>query len=328
MRQQKSNGTGTSKRSPRMPSANVEAEPVPVSDPESVASPDEISAFMLILRSTLSSEPFPVAGSLRDEPAYFSRARAVPPPTAFSQSVGSSDEALRPGTVSFTDDLLARDAAAFQEVARVLGAAETWLAVVDESTGLMPIAARDALKAEMGRATALLQLLRFLKGDFAPPRDTVSCEDVVRRVLQSVESERRLRGITVTTPPVLTELSVVGDESLLAHVLFALVIATFSLLEGVRHPRVVVSLAASGADVVLSVIQEQAPATRAWADRPLGATWTDAEGGVFGAVAMSAAEQIAARWGGRFAVRVAAHSTNVSICLPAVRSAVAQPDAM
>jgi hypothetical protein len=68
-----------------------------------------------------------------------------------------------------------------------------------QSTGLLRLAALDVVRAETARAGGLLQLLRFLRGDISPPMTAVSTTAVVQRVVQALESERRLRSIALTT---------------------------------------------------------------------------------------------------------------------------------
>src|SRR5262245_27109374 len=91
------------------------------------------------------------------------------------------------------------EAAAFDEVARSLAAAEACVPLLAQSTGLLRIAALDVVKAETARAGGLLQLLRFLRGDTTPAMTAVSTTAVLQRVVQAVESERRLRGIALTS---------------------------------------------------------------------------------------------------------------------------------
>ena len=80
-----------------------------------------------------------------------------------------------------------------------LAAAEACVPLLAQSTGLLRIAALDVVRAETARAGGLLQLLRFLRGDVSPAVTAVSTSAVVQRVAQALESERRLRSVSLTT---------------------------------------------------------------------------------------------------------------------------------
>ena len=120
-----------------------------------------------------------------------------------------------------------REAAAFDEVARSLAAAEACVPLLAQSTGLLRLAALDVVRAETARAGGLLQLLRFLRGDISLPMTAVSTTAVVQRVAQALESERRLRSIALTTRSSVADATCAGDETLLANTLITLLLLTF-----------------------------------------------------------------------------------------------------
>ena len=103
-----------------------------------------------------------------------------------------------------------------------------------QSTGLLRLAALDVVRAETARAGGLLQLLRFLRGDISPPMTAVSTTALVQRVVQTLESERRLRSIALTTRSGVADATCAGDETLLANTLITLLLLTFAALDGVR----------------------------------------------------------------------------------------------
>jgi hypothetical protein len=286
-----------SESSPTWPSDNMAAS----------ASSSESSTIADILQSAMGAEPLPAPIHERLLPSH--RTRADP-------------DSMEPVDRPPSGDISTRDAAALNEVARSLATAEGCMTLLAQSTGgLMPLAVRHVLQAEMARAAGLLQLLRFLKGDLSPVNGAVFSSAVVQRVVRSAESERRLRGIALATRSSGSDVSFVADEALLANALLGLLLATFTLLDGVQNPQVelVVTVSENG-EVALSVTQKQATAPPAWATHPVGTAWADAAGDVLSAVAMSASQRIAQAWGGRFAVSALERSTSLSIHLPAIHA--------
>lgn len=249
-------------------------------------------------------------------------------PSANDPRTGSDSRPSIEGARS--GDLATRDAAALHEVARALAGAERCVTLLSRSTGdLMNLALSHVLKAEMARAAGLLQLLRLLKGDFAPRTGLVFSGAVVQGVLQSADSEGRLRGITLAASRV-DDVGFVADEELLANFLLGVLLMTCALLEGVQNPRVdLMATVSEAGEVALSVTQAQAVPPSGWATRPFGAAMTDVPGGVLGALAMDTGQRLAGAWGGRFAATAGARSTNVTIYLPVIpqgaRSAVFAP---
>ena len=254
------------------------------------------------------------------------------------------------------EDRSPRDAAAFDEVARSLAAAEGCVTLLGQSTGLLRLAALDVVKAETARAGGLLQLLRFLRGEIAPAGRPVAISAVMQRVLQAVEAERRLRAIALTAPaatanshtstvtrPALSHVEGPGlsevegqfptpkadwetpamnatffaDETLLANTLLALLVTTFTLVETVQNPRVDLSVTISEqAQVELSIRQDHVNAPQLWLARTNGDEFAAEGGGIIGAVAMAAARRLAHTCGGTFVVGAPARGSILTITLP------------
>jgi hypothetical protein len=267
----------------------------------------EFSAFADILKSAMTAAP--VAASIHE---------ALPPADRTRADRDWRESVDHPSS----GETSTRDAAALHQVARSLATAETCMTLLAQSRGgLMTLALGHVLKAEMARATGLVQLLQFLKGDLLPVNSTVFSSAIVRRAVQSAESEGRLRGITLRTRSNPDDLSFIADEALLANVLLGVLLTTFALLDGVQNPQVelVVTVSDQG-EIALSVIQEHATAPHGWMTRPAASASAEVAGGVLGAVAMSAGQRIARGWGGRFAVTAAECSTSVSIYLPVIHT--------
>jgi hypothetical protein len=220
------------------------------------------------------------------------------------------------------------EAAAFDEVARSLGAAEACVPLLAQSTGLLRIAALDVVKAETARAGGLLQLLRFLRGDLTPAMTAVSTTAVLQRVVQASESERRLRGIALTSRSSVADATCAGDETLLVNTLLALLLTTFAAIEGVQNARVTLSVAINDSgEIGLAISQEHVAAPPAWLARNGSDALTADTGQALPAIALSGAHRLASHWRGRFAVAAGEHASVLTIWLPTVRPEEVGPTA-
>jgi len=220
------------------------------------------------------------------------------------------------------------EAAAFDEVARSLGAAEACVPLLAQSTGLLRIAALDVVKAETARAGGLLQLLRFLRGDLTPAITAVSTTAVLQRVVQATESERRLRGIALTSRSSVADATCAGDETLLVNTLLVLLLTTFAAIEGVQNARVTLSVTINDSgEIGLAVSQDHVTAPPAWLARNGSDPLTADAGQTLPAIALGAAHRLASHWRGRFAVATGEHASVLTIWLPTVRPEEVGPTA-
>ena len=176
---EKPTGKGASKRAGLPKSSPLESASLstPFSGPTSSELPTDLSALASILEAAMTSDtPAP-----RPEQARTSARTRVnsqlptpnsqhPIPIPTPRRTWSSNRAQprRTGEAS------QREAAAFDEVARSLAAAEACVPLLAQSTGLLRLAALDVVRAETARAGGLLQLLRFLRGDISLPMTAVS----------------------------------------------------------------------------------------------------------------------------------------------------------
>jgi hypothetical protein len=212
------------------------------------------------------------------------------------------------------------EAAAFDEVARCLAAAEACVPLLAQSTGLMRLAALDVVKAETARAGWLLHLLRFLRGDVSPPMTAVSTAVVTQRVAQAAEAERRLRGIALTSRSNVADATCTGDEMLLTNVVLALLLITFAVIENVQNARVTLSVTVNDqGEIGLAISQDHVPAPAAWISRAaLEGLPGDADQ-VVPAIAINAAQRLAGQWNGRFATASGEHSSILTLWLPTLQ---------
>jgi hypothetical protein len=224
---------------------------------------------------------------------------------------------LTPAPPVETTDGAQREAAAFDAVARSLAAAEACVPLLAQSTGLLRIAALDVVRAETARAGGLLQLLRFLRGDVSPPITAVSTNAVVQRVVQALESERRLRSIALTTRSSVADATCAGDETLLANTLLVLLLITFAAVEGVQNARVALSVTVSDDEEIgLAISQDHVAAPAGWTARAGSEDLSADSAQAIAVVALSAAHRLAREWLGRFAIATGEHSSILTIWLP------------
>jgi hypothetical protein len=179
------------------------------------------------------------------------------------------------------------------------------------------MAALDVVKAETARAGGLLQLLRFLRGDISLPITAVSTAVVIQRIAQAAEAERRLRGVALITRSSVADATCAGDETLLTNTVLALLLITFSLIEGVQNGRVTLAVTINeNNEVGLAVSQDHVPAPASWTTRTGSEELADAAQ-VVPAIALNAGQRLAREWRGRFAMAVGEHSTILTLWLPA-----------
>jgi hypothetical protein len=244
----------------------------------------------------------------------FARASVPPHRRRTDEPSPATQPAVRPEAPS------QREAVAFDEVARSLGAAEACVPLLAQSTGLLRIAALDVVKAETARAGGLLQLLRFLRGDLTPAMTAVSTSTVLQRVMQAAEPERRLRGIALTSRSSVADATCAGDETLLVNTLLALLLTTFAAIEGVQNARTTFSITVSDrGEIGFGVSQDHLAAPAAWLARAGSDELTAETGQALPAIALSGAHRLAGQWGGRFAIAGGEHSSILTLWLPTVQ---------
>jgi hypothetical protein len=206
--------------------------------------------------------------------------------------------------------------AALAEIARALAVSESCAEALKHASGMIAGRVRDIAGAEMARAAILLQLWRFLNGELAPDETALSVPNLVRHAIASVESESVLRGIVVSTRAMPTDLQVQGDEALLVDVLRGLLLTTFTLLDDVENPLVIVTTDESAGRCVLAVGQTHVTAPRGWPAHAGDASLPADPDAIMRAMTLCAATRIAAMGHGHCDTRVQERSTMISLDLP------------
>jgi hypothetical protein len=134
----------------------------------------------------------------------------------------------------------------------------------ERGAGLASTVAANLIRAEAWRATCLLRIARFLRGELLPTLKPVRTQAIVDQLLKSIEPERRLRGVTIQARTSVSDRIVSVDEDLFVTALSGLLMATIALSDEPSTLAVTVTVEAKGADVVFAISQDQAPAPSNW----------------------------------------------------------------
>lgn len=135
----------------------------------------------------------------------------------------------------------------------------------DRGPALASTVAANLIRAEAWRATCLLRVARFLRGELLPAPKAVRAQAIVDQLLKSIEPERRLRGVTIDARISVGDRTLSVDEDLLVTALSGLLMATIGLTEEPSSFTVVVVAEAKGSDVVFGISQDRAAAPPDWA---------------------------------------------------------------
>lgn len=173
----------------------------------------------------------------------------------------------------------------------------------------------NLMRAEIWRATCLLQSLRFLRGELPVARRRLAIQPLVARVLQVVEPERRLRGVGLNRQLTLSHSRIQGDEELLVCALSSLITATFALVDGAEAQVTVLARLDPGGDFAFSVAQDTVTAPGAWvalareeSPHPVGAAF----------VALATARQIIESCEGRLNIAASGGGSEIQVTIPSV----------
>ena len=134
----------------------------------------------------------------------------------------------------------------------------------DRGPALASTVAANLIRAEAWRATCLLRVARFLRGELLPAPKPVRAQAIVDQLLKSIEPERRLRGVAIDARVSVGDRVLSVDEDLLLTALSGLLMATIGLTEEPSAFTVTVTAEAKGSDVVFGISQNQAPAPSNW----------------------------------------------------------------
>jgi hypothetical protein len=209
---------------------------------------------------------------MRADKHYVEMLDAPPPKPAAAESAsaaaGSASAApgAEPETASAADPEADTAAAlAGRELAQSLAALRVSTNLLSErGPALASAVAGNLIRAEAWRATCLLQVSRFLRGEIVAAPKPVRAQIIVDRVLKSFEPERRLRSITLEERIKVGDCMLVADEELLVGALSGLLMATVALTEE-SSATVMVVAEARGNEIAFVISQEQVRPPSSWA---------------------------------------------------------------
>ena len=211
---------------------------------------------------------------------------------------GGIPEAVEPTA----DPAAVAAAQACSDLAQSLSALRTCTNLLsDRGPALASAVAANLIRAEVWRATCLLQASQFLRGEIVPAQKPVSTHVIVEQVLKSIEPERRLRGISVDDQIAVGESRIAVDEELMVGALSGLVLATIALQDEQAPLTLTLAVELHAGEVAFTVAQGQVRASSNWTTECL---------------ALLSASRLVAASGGRMAVASAAGGTAVRISLP------------
>jgi hypothetical protein len=134
----------------------------------------------------------------------------------------------------------------------------------DRGPALASTVAANLIRAEAWRATCLLRVARFLRGELPPAPKPVRAQAIVDQLLKAIEPERRLRGVAIDARVSVGDRVLSVDEDLLLTALSGLLMATIGLTDEASAFTVAVTAEAKGGDVIFGISQGQAAAPSNW----------------------------------------------------------------
>jgi hypothetical protein len=182
------------------------------------------------------------------------------------------------------DEALAAAARAGSDLAQALFALRTSTNLLADRGGLASTVGANLIRAEAWRATCLLQVSRFLRGEIPPAIRPVQARAVIDQVLEAIEAERRLRGVVIDRRINVGERRIATDEQLLVGALSGLLMTMIASSEA-GDTMVTFSGELRTNEVAFTLIQDRAAAV----DLPRRLTgFTRVAAGIGGAVTMAA----------------------------------------
>jgi K+-sensing histidine kinase KdpD len=169
----------------------------------------------------------------------------------------------------------------------------------ERGPALASAVAANLIRAEAWRATCLLRIAQFLRGEVTPAIRPVRARAIVDQVLMSIEPERRLRGVTVDARIDVGDTEIGVDEDLLVSALSGVLLASIGLAPEQSEFTVSLAVGVRGNDVTFAIVQEQARVPAGWAGEPFAA----------------GAARIAGSWQGRLAL-VTSTGSDVRLTIP------------
>ena len=270
---------------------------------DSVPNPSSIRNEDLLASDAAPAPPvregLPRSFRMRADKHYVEMLDAPPPQPAAAES-GTQAESE---TASADEpEAIAAAVQAGRELAQSLAALRASTNLLSErGPALASAVAGNLIRAEAWRATCLLQVSRFLRGEIRATPKPVRAQTIVDQVLKSIEPERRLRSITLEERIKVGDSMLVVDEELFVGALSGLLMATVALTD---EPALILVVAAEarGSEIAFVISQEFVRSPSSWATE-----WPAA-----------GAARIVAACNGRIAMTTNSPGTEIRVVVPRV----------
>ncbi len=195
--------------------------------------------------------------------------------------------------------------------------------VESEVTDLTRQVATSLIRAEAWRSTCLLQASRIIRHGVAPTRRSIPIRRLIARVVESVEHERKLRGVQVDTLLSTGDgLSVAAQEDMLLFVLSGLTLLTIELAGRAKDQSILIAaLPEPAGRVTLAISQDAAAVPESWPSI-VGEPGSDGAGAWSTPVAVLALRRLAEAYGGSVSTTRFANGSRLMLELPLAKDAL------
>ncbi len=175
------------------------------------------------------------------------------------------------------------------------------------------------LRAELWRASCLLNSARVLRQELPAIRIPLPVRRVLDRLVNGFVPERRLRMVEFDVKSSLpSDAVMVADERFVLAVLSSAVRAVLSLFNEVAGATVRIGAAREAGDTITFTISQNAVTVAdAWITRAFDRTWLDRPGGLPTLASMLALKQGAEALGGQVNVTAVGRGSAITISIPA-----------
>ena len=237
----------------------------PVSNPSAIRIEDLLAADDAApVQPVPAREGLPRSFRMRADKHYVEMLDTPPQPVA-TEPAASAPSTTERETEAPDHEAIAAAIQAGRDLAQALASLRASTNLLSErGPALASSVAGNLIRAEAWRATCLLQVSRFLRGEITARPKPVRVQAVVDEVLKSIEPERRLRSISVEDRVNVGESAIVADEELLVCALSGLLMATMALND---EPSFVVTITAElrRNAVDFAIVQDQTRPSSNWA---------------------------------------------------------------
>jgi hypothetical protein len=177
----------------------------------------------------------------------------------------------------------------------------------------------NLLRAELWRATTLLQAARAVRGELPVTRAAVPIAALVDKVVQGFGPERRMRHVEfVPHIDLPANHIVIADEGLLAAALTGAIVATLALVEGLQAGRITVVAGLNASrQLTLVASQEHVLPPQTWAERAFDLEWRERPGGTPVSISMAAVLRAARVHGGDATATISPRGSRIGLTIPA-----------